>query len=1054
MDNKENCIQLKIDSIISDINQNNETTQSEEKNQITALIGYSHCLDLYEFLKLYSKVQKNELLFQIAIIYDSIGYSELSMEYINEALLIIQNVPTIILYKCGLFANQNKLDEAQKWLLKYKYLIGENKYDNYIHDSFQTIIYYLLEYEEFIILRKISSMEKKYYSYIKDNFILYYIKSQILENLAQKIKNADNKRYISYMKESNKIKNTYLKNKTSENEFLKEQGVKPENFTKLLIFITPNCLNYRPKKLDEYKNNFIKSGFDLFYTLIKICKILKFKIEINKYKKVYKKSSDKTKENQTEGNNINDIKDIMNSIHKSPNKNNLTNSSNELITEKSLSKIKESLRKLYNSVWLNNFLNESNPKENLEIKNIDPKILKTNYFTKKGFYSHLNLDDNIIKYIKYNNDYKQNNLKDDLFLEEITLRENEQKNNLSLNNNENNNDNINNKNNGIENKTNIILCKSKTNNNSNKDLIKISPKESKRTQNDSSKFKRIKISLSDIIKNVITKKPKEPNKNKKNKIIINDNDTKSKKFCSTNNSNNQLISKSIVNNYNNNNNTKNKTNIIKLDSNVIKLKKNKIIEDAAKAVAVSKKSDTIKLNDEIKKPIEKKEEGIKEEERNKNQTEKNLKITGKNEINDQFIIILKKKEIKNVNHKNKILSTSSSNKKISLINSKDKSKTINKNAHNNPVFCFGDEKKMDTDYGKYKDVREINLVSYCLKQLMKKKENKNKKMKQKELVNLTDKMDFIPPQKIINFEKHGFPMNDRGFLKSRSKKKKLLNQSLKNQVNTFNFEKKITRKGTQKNSLKNSQKHSQNNLLSTNKNSYSSNALNSNVKNLKKSGYPYNNKKELSKFKSLKYLYGNFYSNNNYLNINFNNYMNYNYNYSNRHEDKKNLDFKFNQNSDKKRDDSSFSKDKFNFRTINLDFKNMSTKLNSKNKKQLINSFIDSKEKNKKSSEKNQELVIMPFTKIKQSHGGEMYCLKKKIKNFKPNLIKQKAKTSFAKYMLYSIGKKSEVVYFSKSINTSEYSKYKHSSINNSKTMKSKYNKTLNSKSKLKINNK
>ena len=54
--------------------------------------------------------------------------------------------------------------------------------------------------------------------------------------------------------------------------------------------------------------------------------------------------------------------------------------------------------------------------------------------------------------------------------------------------------------------------------------------------------------LSDIIKNVISKRPKEPNKNKKNKIINNENDTKSKKFCSTNNSNNQLISRSLVNN--------------------------------------------------------------------------------------------------------------------------------------------------------------------------------------------------------------------------------------------------------------------------------------------------------------------------------------------------------------------------------------------------------------------------------------------------------------------------------------------------------------------------
>ena len=294
MELKENCIQLKIDTIISDVNKINENLQNEEKNQITTLIGYSHCIDLFDFLKLFSKAQKNELLFQTALIYDSIGYSELSMEYINEALLIIPNVPTIILYKCGLYANQNKLDEAQKWLLKYKYLIGENKYDNYIYESFQTIFYYLLEYEEFIILRNINKIEEKYSNYLKDNFIIYYIKSQILEKLAQKIKNVDNKRYISYLKESNKIKNTHLQSRKNEIEFLKEQGIKPENFTKLLIFITPQCLNYRPKKLDEYKNNFIKSGFQLFYTLIKINKILKLKIELKKYKKIYMK---KNKEN-------------------------------------------------------------------------------------------------------------------------------------------------------------------------------------------------------------------------------------------------------------------------------------------------------------------------------------------------------------------------------------------------------------------------------------------------------------------------------------------------------------------------------------------------------------------------------------------------------------------------------------------------------------------------------------------------------------------------------------------------------------------------------------
>ena len=1034
MEIKENCIQLKIDTIISDVNKNSEDSQNEEKNQITTLIGYSHCIDLFEFLKLYSKVQKNELLFQTAVIYDSIGYSELSMEYIDEALLIIPNVPTIILYKCGLYANQNKLDEAQKWLLKYKYLIGENKYDNYVYDSFQTVFYFLLEYEEFIILRNINTMEEKYSNYIKENFIIYFIKSQILEKLAQKIKNADNKRYISYLKESNKIKITYLQSKKNEIEFLKEQGIKPENFTKLLLFLAPQCLSYRPKKLDEYKNNFIKSGFGLFYTLIKINKILKFKIEFKKYKKL---------NNQKETENIptNNLNDILKNISDNSDEN--TKNATELKS------CKNKIKNLSSSIWLKSFLNRNKSLQNIKIKSIDTQELNTNYFTKEGYYSHMNLDDNIIKYIKYNNDYKQNNLKDDLFLDILTPRK-EQESKININNedkieNENNNDNIIN----INSNKFSSISKSKTNNNSNNDIIKLSQKETKRTQNESSKFKRIKISLSDIIKKVITKRPKDANKNKRNKIVNNENDIKSKKFCSTDNYNNQLIYSKNASTNNNNINHQNNANTIKIESKVVIIKKKNIDNDENKdnnKKEKEKEKDSIKLSDEKERNVEKKYDLKKNGEKNINKTEKNFGLFEKNNFNNNFCIGIKKKEIKNNNNKNKLLSTSSSNKKISLINSKDKSKTVNKNVHKNPIFCFGDEKKMDTDYGKYKDEDDVNLVSYCLKQLMKKRETKNKKAKQKEIINLTDKMDIMAPQKIMNYEKQVSQINDHKFLKSRSKKKKFLNQSLKHQINTFNFEKKMSRKNTQKNS--------QNNLLSTNKNSYSSNALNGNGKNLKKSGYGNNNKKELSKFKSLNYLYGNFYSNNNYLNINFNNYMNYNFNYSNRHEDKKNLDFKFHQNSDKKKDDSSYSKDKFNFRTINLDFKNMSTKLNLHSKKPLLNSFIDSKDKNKKSSQKNLEFVPMPFNKIKNSPSGEMYCLKKKINNFKSNLIKQKTKTSFSKYMLYNLGKKSEALYFSKSINTSEYTKYKNSSINKSKNMKSKYNKTINGKSNLKIKNK
>ena len=1040
MDKKENCIQLKIDTIISEINQNNEDAQNEEKNQITALIGYSHCLDLYDFLKLFSKVQKCELLFQTAIIYDSIGYSELSMEYIDEALLLIPNVPSIILYKCGLFASQNKLDEAQKWLLKYKYLIGENKYDNYIHDSFQTIIYFLLDYEEFIILRKINTIEKNYPVFLKDNSILYFIKSQIIEKLAQKIKNVDNKRYISYVKEINKIKNKLLKNNNSEKDFLKEQGIKAENFTKLLLFISPNCLNCRPRKLDEYKNNFKKFGFELFHTLIKICKILKFKIELRKYKKLSHIIFDKSTQNDSENNNITNITNIVKNIIESP-ENIIPDSSEQIINEKSLKENKESIKQLYNGIWLNNFLNENNSKITSEVKNIDSKTLNINYFTKEGYYSHMNLDDNIIKYINYNNNYKQNVLNDDLFLEEITLRENVSK-EPSINNNDNDDIIIYDPKNKEKAINSDIAVKSRSNSNSKNNIEKISQNETKKQSNDPSKFKKIKISLSDIISKVITKRQKEVNKNKRNKIVNDEKDIKSQMFCSTDNYNNPINIKGInTNNINN----KNKTNTIKIDSEAIIFKKRKNDENS-NIIIIKKKNEGIKLNNDKETTIEIKKDLIKKEERNKNRTEKNLKITEKNNNNNNnnIFIGLKKKDIKNNNNKNKKLSSSSSNKKISIINSKDKSRTINKNIHNNPIFYFGDEKKMDTDYGKYKDVREINLVSYCFKQLMKKKENKNKKIKQKEIINLTDKMDLVAPQKLINYEKQILHLNEQKFFNSRCKKKKTLNPSLQKQINTMNYEKKIIKKG--------SLKGSQNNLLNVKKNASSINTINSNMKNLKKSGLSNNNKnkKELSKFKSLNYLYGHFNSNNNCLNINSNNFMNYNFNYSNRHEDKKNFDFKFNQNSERKKDESYFSKEKFNFRTINLDFKNMSTKLHSHNKKPLLNSFIDSKEKTKKSSEKNIEYVIMPFNKIKNSPSGEMYCLKKKIKNFKSNMIKQKIKTSFSKYMLYNMGKKTDIPYFSKSINTSEYSKYKYSSNNISKNVKNRYNKTINSSSNMK----
>ena len=121
---------------------------------------------------------------------------------------------------------------------------------------------------------------------------------------------------------------------------------------------------------------------------------------------------------------------------------------------------------------------------------------------------------------------------------------------------------------------------------------------------------------------------------------------------------------------------------------------------------------------------------------------------------------------------------------------------------------------MDTEYSKYREIREVNLVSYCLKQLMKKKENKNKSIKKKEFSNLTNKKDLIINQKVMDFEKQILQINDHKNIKSKSKKKKIFNKSIKKQISKIALERKLKKNYTQKNS--------DNNLFSNaNKSSFS-----------------------------------------------------------------------------------------------------------------------------------------------------------------------------------------------------------------------------------------
>jgi hypothetical protein len=126
-----------------------------------------------------------------------------------------------------------------------------------------------------------------------------------------------------------------------------------------------------------------------------------------------------------------------------------------------------------------------------------------------------------------------------------------------------------------------------------------------------------------------------------------------------------------------------------------------------------------------------------------------------------------------------------------IFNINDQVKIKNKNIHNNHVSSIMDEKKLDTEYSKYRDIREVNLVSYCLKQLMKKKENKNKNLNKKEFSNLTNKKDFVISQRVMDLDKQLLQINEHQQIKSKSKKKKILNQSIKKQISKIALERKL-----------------------------------------------------------------------------------------------------------------------------------------------------------------------------------------------------------------------------------------------------------------------
>ena len=350
MANNDN-IQSRIDAIINNINLNNKETLQEDYNDLKVLIYYSHCLDLFDFLGKFSKVQLSETLFQIAIIYDKLGDSQQSLEYVDESLNIIPNVPSIILFKSGLFATMSRFDEAQKYMIKYKYLIGEDIYGNYIYSTIRLVYYYLLEYEENIILREISIVEKKFSDNF-DNVIIYYIKSKILHKLSEKFQKIDKARSILYEKESIQNKELVYNNRKIDADYLYERDINKENVTKIIIMINPNLTLNKPKGLIEYNFKF-HSGFGLFFTLFEIIKIIKLNILKIKYKKINKNVMSKmSKKNSLNKINIDNINNTNQETSNIKNTNESSNNSYNKVKE-----CQESILFLTKSFWLKKYIN-------------------------------------------------------------------------------------------------------------------------------------------------------------------------------------------------------------------------------------------------------------------------------------------------------------------------------------------------------------------------------------------------------------------------------------------------------------------------------------------------------------------------------------------------------------------------------------------------------------------------------------------------------------------------------------------------------------------------
>ncbi len=388
----ENCLQKKIDNFILEANDKISNNNIKEKNEINALVIYLKAIDLFDFLDKKSHIQQHEILFKISFLYDLIGKKETSLNYIEKSIELIPNVPLVILFKSIVLKSLNKNEESQQQLIKFKHLCGRNDYYIYIHDLIQIIYFFLLKYDDEILLFEIKEFFNKFKNiFIEKNHIIYYIQSKIFQNLSKKYEKYDLQKSKIYQIQIKESLNKAFEIEDYETKYLVKEGINNDNISKILLILIPQIAKFKPKILLNYKKNF-HSGFSLFSTLFKIVKIIKFKSQRKKVNEYYTKK--------------------LNKINlKRENSLNITKGSSTIDDTKNFEENIEDLRKeyqihirnLYNSVWLIDYFT------NLNFEKIifQPFGQKDDYYIKKGYYSKFNLKQTIIQNLEINEQYKK-----------------------------------------------------------------------------------------------------------------------------------------------------------------------------------------------------------------------------------------------------------------------------------------------------------------------------------------------------------------------------------------------------------------------------------------------------------------------------------------------------------------------------------------------------------------------------------------------------------------------------------------------------------------------